>query len=64
MDMTLLPIRFVARRLRVTVGWLRDEATAGRIPHLNAGGRILMNPEAVERVLVARAKQEGVAVGK
>jgi hypothetical protein len=64
MDTTLLPIRFVARRLRVTVGWLRNEALAGRVPHLNAGGRILMNPEAVERALVERAKQRGVENAK
>jgi len=64
MDTTLLPIRFVARHLRVTVGWLRAEAMAGRVPHLNAGGRILMNRTAVERALAARAKQEGVSRGK
>jgi len=57
---TLLPIRFVARRLRVTVAWLRAEALAGRVPHLNAGGRILMNLATVEKALAERAAREGV----
>jgi hypothetical protein len=40
--------------------WLRDEAEAGRIPHLKAGKALLFDPEAVERVLVERAGREGV----
>jgi len=51
----LLPPGPMARRLRVTVAWLREEADAGRIPCLRAGKRYLFNPEAVEAVLVARA---------
>ncbi len=55
---TLEPLRFIARRLRVPVKWLRDEALAGRIPHLNAGGQILANPENVEAALAARVAGE------
>jgi hypothetical protein len=52
---TLVPLRFMARRIRVPADWLQAEALAGRIPHLNANGRLLFNPAAVERVLAARA---------
>lgn len=52
---SLIPLRLMARRLGVPVRWLREEAKAGRLPHLNAGGRILVHPEAVECELTARA---------
>lgn len=48
----------MARRLRVTAKWLREEAEAGRIPHLKAGPRLLFDPETVERVLLERARQD------
>jgi len=51
----LITIRSMAARLRVTQAWLRAEADAGRIPCLRAGRAILVNPDAVERALVARA---------
>jgi len=53
----------MARRLRVPAKWLRAEALAGRLPHLNADGQILFNPAAVESVLSARAAGERVAGG-
>jgi hypothetical protein len=37
--------------------WLRDEAAAGRIPHLKAGNSILCDVAAVESALLARARQ-------
>jgi hypothetical protein len=52
---TLVPLRFMARRLRVPVQWLRAEALARRIPHLNANGQILFNASAVDAVLSSRA---------
>lgn len=55
---TLLPLRFMARRLRVPAKWLRAEALAGRLPHLNADGQLLFNPVAVEAALIARAADE------
>jgi excisionase family DNA binding protein len=64
MSETPLPLSIVARRLRVPVGWLRAEAQAGRIPHLKAGRQILLHPEAVQKVLAERAKQEGVTHGR
>ena len=46
----------LARHLRVSQTWLRDEAAAGRLPAVPAGARnYLFNVEAVERVLAKRA---------
>lgn len=53
----LLPVGPMARRLRVPVKWLRDEADAGRLPHLKAGRAVLFDPDAVESVLCERAKE-------
>lgn len=52
----LLPLNAMARRLRVTVRWLRAEAESGRVPALKAGERYLFDQVAVEDVLVARAR--------
>ena len=57
----LLPAGAMAQRLRVTTGWLRDEADAGRLPCLRAGDRYLFHPETIEQMLVERARQ-GLAV--
>ncbi len=60
----LLPLARMARRLRVTVAWLRTEADAGRVPCLRAESRYLFAPDAVERTLAERAangKAEGHA---
>lgn len=51
----LLPLGPMSRRVRVTAGWLRAEADAGRVPCLRAGKRYLFAPEVVERVLAERA---------
>ena len=53
----LLPVGPMARRLRVSVKWLREEAAAGRVPHLQADRAILFDPDTVERVLVERAQR-------
>jgi hypothetical protein len=55
----LVPLGQLARRLRVPVRWLREEAEADRIPHLKAGKALLFDHEAVERVLLDRARQGG-----
>ena len=52
----LLPIGQTARILRVPVKWLREEAEASRVPCLKAGRAFLFEPEAVEAVLVQRAR--------
>ena len=51
----------MARILRVPVAWLRDEADAGRLPHVRAGRAYLFDPETVARLLLERAKTEGAA---
>ena len=56
-----LPLRQTAVRLGVPAAWLRAEANAGRVPCLRAGRRLLLNPEAVEAALLARAKEKAVA---
>jgi hypothetical protein len=51
----LLPLRFMARMLRLPAKWLKEEALAGRVPCLDAGGQLMFNPVAVEAVLADRA---------
>ena len=53
----LLPLKVVARRLRVPVKWLRAEAEAGRIPSLRAANLFLCDLAAVESALLERARQ-------
>lgn len=58
----LLPVGPMARRLRVPVAWLRGEAEAGRVPHIQAGKVFLFNPDAVEAELVERASRTPTSV--
>ncbi len=51
----LLRLSGLSRRLGLPVRWLRLEAEAGRLPHLNAGGTLLFDPDAVEEALRNRA---------
>ncbi len=51
----LLPLGPTARRFRVPMKWLRKEAQAGKIPHLDADGIFLFDPSVVERILLKRA---------
>jgi len=58
-----VPVRRAAAVLGVPAAWLRSEAEAGRLPYLRVGRRLVLNPQAVERVLMMRAQQasgEGV----
>ncbi len=50
----------LARALRLDPDWLRLEATAGRLPHVNAKGRLLFNADAVAAVLAERASRENL----
>ena len=49
----------VARALGLPVAWLKAEAKAGRIPSIRAGRRLLLDAEAVEAALLARAESGG-----
>ena len=51
----LIGLGAMATRAGIPQGWLRDEALAGRIPHLSAGARLLFVPTLVERELLRRA---------
>jgi hypothetical protein len=51
------PVGPMARLQRVPVRWLRGEAEAGRVPCLKADRAILFDPDAVEQVLLERARQ-------
>jgi hypothetical protein len=52
----LTPLGSTARLLRVPAAWLRDEADAGRLPHLRAGNAYLFDVDLVERLLLDRAR--------
>lgn len=52
----LRPAQSLAVRLGVERGWLIAEAEAGRIPGVRAGRTYLFDVEAVERVLLERAR--------
>lgn len=53
-----IPIGMMARRLCVSVAWLRSEAEANRLPHLKADAQVLFDPELVEAILLERARGE------
>jgi hypothetical protein len=53
---TFLPLRHAAVRLGVPAAWLEAECRANRLPHLRAGRRLLVNPQAAERALLERAE--------
>jgi hypothetical protein len=53
----LLTTSAMARRLRVPVRWLRAEAEADRIPHVQAEKIFLFDAIAVEQNLLKRAQR-------
>ena len=56
----LLPLPILARYLRVSPTWLRQEAETGRLPAVRAGrGQYLFSRPLVERELLKRAEQKG-----
>ena len=55
----LIRLGALARRLGLSRQWLRDEAEAGRIPHLRVGHVLLFELSTVEQILAERAKTEG-----
>ena len=57
----LVSLRGLSRELKIALGWLRDEADAGRIPCLRAGRKRLFNVEAVRQALLRRAAGEDSA---
>ena len=57
----LLPLGTMAAMVGVTQKWLRGEAESGRLPHLNADGRLLFDEATIHRLLRDRATVEGKA---
>ena len=53
----------LARILRVSVRWLRDEAEGGRLPCIRAERRFLFNRQAVVSALAERAASEHITDG-
>jgi hypothetical protein len=47
-----LTLQVMARSLRVSSRWLKEEAMSGRIPHLKAGSKFLFHPVAVEQAIL------------
>ena len=56
-ETALLPLGTMAVMVGVTHKWLRQEAEAGRIPCLNANGRLLFDEATVHRLLLDRARK-------
>lgn len=54
----LVPLRGLARELKISIEWLKAEADAGRVPCLRAGRKRLFNVEAVRQALLRRAAGE------
>ena len=59
MNIKLLTLGAMARRLGVETKWLRREAEVGILPHVKAGKTLLFNPDVVEQILVERASRGG-----
>lgn len=55
-DKTFIPVSRMAHALGVSERWLRDEAEAGRVPHIRVGRRLMFNEQLVEQALLERAQ--------
>lgn len=53
----LFPLPFAAKYLRVPPDWLRAECDAGRLPHLKAGDKVLVDLAKIEKLLWERAQK-------
>lgn len=56
-----LKLSEMARHLGVSVTWLRAEAERGALPHVKTDRGMLFDRVTVERLLIERAKREGVS---
>ncbi|MFN7374495.1 MAG: helix-turn-helix domain-containing protein [bacterium] len=59
-----LKLAEMARLLGVSVKWLRAEADRGALPHVKTDRGMLFDRATVERLLIERAKREGVSRAK
>lgn len=60
MPQTPIGIAELSRKLHLPAGWIKDEAMAGRLPHLKVGRRLIFEEQAVRTELARRAAREGV----
>jgi hypothetical protein len=51
----LLSLKCLSHKLRISQKWLREECSEKRLPHLDAGGRLLFSFLAVKQRLLERA---------
>lgn len=56
-----VPLSLAARYCRVKPSWLKAEASAGRLPGLNAGDRWLFDLAQLQQALAERVRMEGGA---
>lgn len=61
LDLNVVPIGVMARRLGVPCQFLRDQADTGAIPCVRSSGVYLFNPAVVTQVLAERAGVERAA---
>jgi excisionase family DNA binding protein len=59
----LLSLHQLAAQLRLPRRWLRQEARAGRLPHLRTGRKLLFHRPTVEGALARRAAGEVAHAG-
>lgn len=50
----------MARDAGVPVAWLRAEAERGALTHIKAGRGMLFHPKVIHRILLQRARKEGL----
>jgi len=50
-SLRLLPLSAAAQKFGVPGAWLREEALAGRLPHLKAKDRFFFEPDLLESAL-------------
>ncbi len=58
-EVRLLNAAALARFLGTSTKWIKQEADAGRLPHVKADRQYLFDREAVESVLLKRAAEGG-----
>ena len=60
----LLRLNAAAQRFGVPRAWLREEALAGHLPHINVRGNLFFEPDLLESALKAVLRSGGEAANK
>ena len=56
----LVTIGQLSRKLKISVVWIKTQASKGVLPYINAGGKLLFNFDVVKRSLNGLAGKKGV----